>query len=139
VFLDPQGQPITGNGALGLPMLLRAHLKELGLDRERPELFTSTPERRRIRVHALRGTFGTVSLANGKSESRISDRTGHRSSLMIARYKRTARTFDELHAGELAPLDTAIPELIGPGLATRSRRQLEDLASPAGFEPASPP
>jgi len=55
-------------------------------------------------VHELRGTFVTISLANGKSESWIADRTGHRSSQMIARYKRTARTFAELHLGALALL-----------------------------------
>jgi hypothetical protein len=81
-------------------------------------------------VHDLRGTFVTVSLANGKSESWISDRTGHRSSVMIARYKRTARTFSELHTGNFAPLDSAIPELIGHGLATRSAKYAEGEASP---------
>jgi integrase len=70
---------------LGLPAVLRSHLAELGLEQERPELFTTTPERHRMRVHDLRGTFITVSLANGHSESWISDRIGHRSSQMIAR------------------------------------------------------
>jgi integrase len=138
VFLDPQRRPISGSGALGLPALLRDHLRLVGIDRERPELFTSTQQRRRIRVHDLRGTFVTVSLANGRSESWISDRTGHRSSVMIARYKRTARTFDELQTGELASLDTAIPELIGHALATDSANYRKSMASPAGFEPASP-
>ena len=40
--------------------------------------------------------------------------------------------------GDLVPLDATIPELIGPGLATRTRKQLKGVASPAGFEPASP-
>jgi hypothetical protein len=50
----------------GLADLLRSHLKMIGLDKERPELFTSTDTRRRIRVHDLRATFITLSLANGK-------------------------------------------------------------------------
>jgi hypothetical protein len=71
----------------------------------------STPERRQMRAHNLRGTFVTVALANGRSEAWISDRTGHRSSAMIAKYKRTARTFGELELGGLVPLADALPEL----------------------------
>lgn len=139
VFVAPGGIPIVGSGALGLPARLRAHLRVIGLHRERPELFSTTNERHQIRVHDLRGTFVTVSLANGRNESWISDRTGHRSSQMIARYKRTARTFSELNIGTLLPLDAAIPELsIGHGTATAAANYRERLASPAGFEPASP-
>jgi hypothetical protein len=111
VFLDPDGEPITGDG---LADILREHLVTLGLKEERPELFTTTADRMRIRVHDLRGTFVTVSLANGRSESWISDRTGHKSSQMIATYKRNARTFAELDLGALAPLNVAIPELALP-------------------------
>jgi integrase len=71
VFVDEQGAPIIG---FGLPTILRAHLESLGLKIERPELFMSTTERIRIRVHDLRGTFVTVSLANGRTEAWISDR-----------------------------------------------------------------
>jgi hypothetical protein len=96
-----------------------------------------------VRVHDLRGTFVTISLANGKSEAWIGGRTGHRSSQMIARYKRNARTFEELQQGELTPLDQAITELaIAPGL---SQQQLlsdaeiekveESLVGHLGVEP----
>jgi hypothetical protein len=83
-------------------------------------------------VHDLRGTLETLSLANGKSESWINDRTGHRSSQMIARYKqmiarykRTARTFAELDLGQLDALSDALSkQLIGPLLdQTRSADQ----------------
>lgn len=111
VFTDPAGGDIVG---YGLAELLRQHLRTIGLEQERPELFTSTEHRHRIRVHDLRGSFVTIHLAMGKSESWIQDRTGHRSSAMIARYKRTARTFAELRAGELSSLDWAIPELREP-------------------------
>lgn len=111
VFRNTLGRPFIKHG---LAEMLRAHLKLIRLEQERPELFVSNGERRRIRVHDLRGTFVTISLANGRSESWISDRTGHRSSQMIARYKRIARTFDELHQGELVPLAEALPDLIGP-------------------------
>jgi integrase len=142
VFLDENGRPFTESGALGLPAILREHLRAIDLHLERPELFDSTDERRQMRVHDLRGTFVTIALANGKSEAWVSDRTGHRSSQMIARYKRTARTFAELHTGDLEPLDHAIPEfrngnpsqvppdaLIGPGLTPDSTNYAESLAS----------
>jgi hypothetical protein len=43
----------------------------------------------------------SVALANGRSEAWIGDRTGHRSSAMIAKYKRTVRTLEELGTGDL--------------------------------------
>jgi integrase len=110
VFVDPHGD---AHSKFGIAMLLRSHLEAVGLKKERPELFVTTEERQQIRVHDLRGTFVTISLANGRSESWISDRTGHRSSAMIARYKRQARHVDELGLGALAPFDDAIPELGG--------------------------
>ena len=64
-----------------------------------------------IRVHDLRATFVTLALANGRSEAWVSDRTGHRSSNMIRRYQRTARSATELGLGTLGPLDALIPEL----------------------------
>ena len=88
---------------------LRTHLRAAGVDRA--ELFERTKTRMRVRVHDLRATFVTVNLANGKSETWIADRTGHRSSEMINRYRRASRTFAELRLGQLAPLDVAIPEL----------------------------
>jgi hypothetical protein len=90
---------------------VRLDLEAIGLKAKRPELFESSEQRMRLRVHDLRGVFVTVNLANGRSEAWISDRTGHRSSQMINRYRRLARTFEELNSGELAALDEAIPEL----------------------------
>jgi integrase len=110
VFLDPQG---NAHSKFGIAMLLRGHLEAVGLKAERPELFATTAERQQIRVHDLRGTFVTIALANGRSESWISDRTGHKSSVMINRYKRQARGFQELALGPLTPLDRAVPELEG--------------------------
>ena len=135
----------------GLALTLREHLARIGLKTERPELFTSTEQRQRIRVHDLRGTFVTLSLANGRSESWIADRTGHRSSEMINRYKRTARSFAELHLGELAPLDAAIPELaalairptdpatVGHEVGQLAANYSKPIASPTGFEPVLQP
>jgi len=136
VFLAPSGQPIS---KYGLARLLREHLKLVGLEDERPELFTTTPERRRMCVHDLRGTMVTIALANGKSESWISDRTGHRSSVMIAKYKRAARSFAEIDLGDLAPLVAALPDFaIGHALATMKTTDPESatiLVGHLGFEP----
>lgn len=80
----------------------RSHLKIAAVDRA--ELHKESENRGRIRVHDLRATFVTVSLANGKTESWVADRTGHKSSTMIARYQRAARTLAELGMGPLRPL-----------------------------------
>ncbi len=90
----------------------------------RRELFERTPSRQPIRLHDLRATFVTVSLANGKTEQWVSDRTGHKSSQMIATYARQARTWSELDLGTLGPLDGLLPE-------TRAAR-------PRGKRPAKP-
>ena len=63
-----------------------------------------------IRTHDLRSTFITVSLAIGKTEAWVTDRTGHKSSQMLYNYKRQARTYAELEVGALTPLDEAIGE-----------------------------
>jgi integrase len=90
---------------------LRSHLRAAGVTRA--ALFERSEARRPIRVHDLRATFITIALANGKTEAWVADRTGHRSSAMINKYRRAARTVAELGLGELAPLDQAIPELAG--------------------------
>ena len=107
MFVDAEGAPYD---ASKLADRFRSSLRRAKVTR--PELFDSTEARGRIRVHDLRGTFVTLSLANGRSESWVSDRTGHRSSVMINRYRRAARTASELGLGGLSPLDQAIPELL---------------------------
>ncbi len=92
------------------------HLKAAGVDRA--ELFERGKNRLRIRVHDLRATFVTLGLANGQTETWVSDRTGHKSTLMISRYRRAARQAEELGLGGLAALDQAIPELTEPALPT---------------------
>jgi hypothetical protein len=64
-----------------------------------------------IRIHDCRATFVTLSLAAGRTEAWVVARMGHRSSVMINRYRRAARMVEELGLGWLAPLDAAIPEL----------------------------
>jgi integrase len=62
-------------------------------------------------AHDLRASFVTVNLALGRSEAWITDRTGHRYSQMIYRYKRQARTHADLNLGGFKPLHEALPEL----------------------------
>lgn len=99
--------PTTSRDGMG--GVLRADLKAAKV--ERPELFERSASRSQVTVHHLRGTFVTLALANGKTETWVQDRTGHTSSVMINRYRRMARTAAELEIGTLAPLDQAIPEL----------------------------
>ncbi|WP_170319690.1 tyrosine-type recombinase/integrase [Polyangium spumosum] len=105
VFTD-EGEPLSENH---LAPRFREHLQLAGIDR--PALFERSDERRPIRLHDARATFITISLANGKSEAWVQDRTGHKSSIMVNRYRRAARTAAELNLGDLAPLVEVIPEL----------------------------
>ena len=120
VFIGAEGGRIAGPG---LADLLRSHLKMIGLDKERPELFETTDVRLRIRVHDLRATFVTVSLANGRGDREVTKRTGHKSHQMVSAYTRNAETFAELNLGELPPLDQALPEIaqLAWQLAERSK------------------
>ena len=79
----------------------------------RPELYEDTTVRKPVCVHSLRASFVTEAKANGRTESWIADRTGHRSSIMINRYNRVARTWAELGLGTYTALDQALPELAG--------------------------
>jgi integrase len=88
---------------------LRDLLGEAGI--KRPSLFEHGKNRQRLRAHDLRATFITISLALDKSETWVADRTGHRSSVMINRYRRKARQADQLHLGGFASLHEVIPEL----------------------------
>jgi hypothetical protein len=106
VFVDDTGEGLEERPAAEL---LRAHLRAAGV--LRAELYVRSANRLPVRVHDLRATFVTSALVNGKTETWVMDRTGHRSSEMVNRYRRSARRAEELGLGELAPLDTAIPEL----------------------------
>ncbi len=97
----------------------------------RSELFERTASRQPIRLHDLRATFVTVSLANGKTEQWVMDRTGHKSSQMIALYARQARTWAELNLGPLLPLDTLLLEM------RRGASQPGPSMRPASHAPAS--
>jgi hypothetical protein len=110
-----QGAPSKGKVFEGLDIghpvdRFRDALQKAGA---RAELFVTTKERRRIRLHDLRASFVSVNLALGKSEAWIMDRTGHRTSDMLQKYRRAARNWTELNLGTFTPLDEAIPEFRG--------------------------
>ncbi len=88
---------------------LRADLKTAGVTR--PELFEATGSRLAFRFHDLRGTFVTLALANGRSETWVADRTGHTTSAMINRYRQAARNAAEVKLGWLGDMAKSIPEL----------------------------
>jgi hypothetical protein len=111
VFVSKAGEKPADEAKLA--DTFRAHLKLAKVTR--PELFKTTTARKQLTIHDLRGTFVTLALANGKTETWIMDRTGHKTSGMANRYRRAARSANELGLGELLPLDEAIPELrVGP-------------------------
>jgi len=91
----------------------------------RAKLFESTETRQQIRAHDLRATFVTLNLAAGKTEAWITDRTGHKSSQMIYKYKRAVRGAVEEKLGELLPLDEAIPEFKAAALARKAESKGE--------------
>lgn len=84
----------------------RDALKAAGL--ERAELFASTAHTGKLRAHDARAMFVTVSLAEGRTETWIRDRTAHKSTSMIDRYRRQARQFEELKVGTFVALDQAL-------------------------------
>jgi integrase len=125
---------------------LRRCLESAGVDR--PELFERSSKRNPLRVHDLRASFVTVSLATGRSETWVSDRTGHRSSEMVNVYRRAARTWSEAGLGTFEALDVALewseeetktPPLRGGvnGGKTSSvtSSSCANLAESKGFEP----
>ena len=107
VFADQDVNPVKDDHKADR---FRAHLQAAGVDR--PQLFEQSAARRHIWLHDLRGTFVTIALANGRSESWVSDRTGHQSSDQINTYRRRARSVAELGLGDLCSLALAVPELV---------------------------
>ena len=128
VFREVGGSPLDERDHLA--ERLREHLELAGV--KRAQLFKSSENRRHIWAHDLRATFITISLATGKSETWISDRTGHKSSVMIQRYNRNKRMLEQLNLGELKPLDQAIPELSSPPEQAPNGAQETDLCPSTG-------
>jgi hypothetical protein len=125
MFIDPNGGPLTPGHRPA--ELLRAELLAAGVDRY--ELHNDGTNRKQLRARDTRTTFITLALAAGRTETWVMDRTGHGTSSMVNRYRKRAREAQELHLGELIPLDSAIPEI--RELLSKS----PELVSRDGIEP----
>lgn len=117
---------VGGEDKTHIAETFRAALRAAGVTR--PELFEDTEYSGKLRAHDMRATFVTVSLANGKSEAWIADRTGHKSSAMINRYRRAARQHEELQLGALERLDV----LLGLSSSVRGRSSRKPGGKPGG-------
>jgi integrase len=119
-FTRPDGSriPIDGLADFYREEFLR------GANITRPELFERSKRRIPIRVHDLRGFFVTYALAHGKTETWVMDRTGHKSSIMVNRYRRVARTVAEARLGEPLPLHAVVPELAAVFAAANAAAKL---------------
>jgi integrase len=95
----------------------------------RKELFARTAERRPIRIHDLRGTFTTLALASGRTETWVMDRTGHTTSQMLNKYRRVARTASETERHWLAPLDELLVAGVGQGVGHALKSSTETAVS----------
>ena len=104
-----EAAPVFAGVAPAEAWLFREHLLAAGVDRA--ELHTPAKDSLAVRVHDLRATFVTVSLATGRPDTWIRDRTGHKTISMLDRYRRAARTLEELNAGPLAPMLNAVAGL----------------------------
>jgi hypothetical protein len=117
---------------LHLADLVREDLKRVGVTR--PQLFESKPGvRLKFRAHDLRATFVTVNLALSKTETWVSDRTGHRSHGMIERYRRKARTWN---LGPLLPFDQALPEMRALQAIDTTGELVDETPVPRSLPPA---
>jgi integrase len=105
--------------------MIRRAMKRAGLDRR--GLFARGTNVRPYRWHDARGSFITLASANGRNEAWIGDRTGHKSSAMINRYRKRAREAGELHLGDWHDMAATVPELAGA------------RAEPAEIAPKAPP
>jgi integrase len=111
-----------------LPRQLRELLTKAGV--VRTDLFAQTDKRQRIRAQDLRASFITVSLALGRSETWVADRTGHTSSVMINRYRRKARQVAQLNLGPFLSLHEIVPELADLAAESSSQDAVNGLAQP---------
>lgn len=101
IFVDESGRKLSIRASGYRELLLAAGIK-------RDELHKGSATTKPTGFHALRSLFVTERLAVGASERWISDRTGHKSSEMIGRYQRRARSWAEAHVPELGDLDVLL-------------------------------
>ncbi|HMJ12685.1 MAG TPA: tyrosine-type recombinase/integrase [Polyangiaceae bacterium] len=89
--------------------VLRQDLKAAKI--QRASLFGGPDNVEPLRFHDLRATFVTWAMREGRGDGWISDRTGHLTPEMRARYARAARTLSDLDYQPFPGIAKAIPEL----------------------------
>ncbi len=123
VFVDTKGAALVARVDEYRAALLAVGVTRPEIDEDR--LYTS----KATGFHALRALMVVKALARGESERWVSDRTGHRSSQMISRFQRRARTLAEAPMTELADLDVV------RGCATGSSRAPASGSQDCGSDP----
>src|SRR5213075_1591234 len=106
----------------------------------RARLFQKCKNTLRFGAHAFRHSFATRSLATGRSDDWVRQRTGHTSPELLT-YPEAARALEELELGDVAPLVTAIPELAKvylQRLATPANDNLDAGGGPQGGPESNP-
>ena len=130
VFVTMDGKRITERLAAHT---FREQLQRAGITREtRADLFPEGAElkrRRRVRVHDVRGLFVTASLAQGKSDTWVRERTRHLTPGMLDVYRRNVPHFKQF--GPLPTMLEAVPELAA-AFAAIERGYSEKFAESAG-------
>lgn len=81
-----------------------------------------------LRVHDLRATFITISLATGKTETWVIDRTGHTISAMVDRYRRKGRSWKLDELGPPAHPHPRACQGLPYGLPLKTRANVAELA-----------
>jgi integrase len=108
VFIDENGGPLEVDH---MADRVRAHLVAAKLDRA--DLTSTGPLKGAFGTHCFRRSFVTRSLALGRNEDWVRQRTGHTSDELLG-YRQAAKSLAELELGDLSPLDRALGDLFGP-------------------------
>ena len=118
VFCNLDGSPLDIDR---MAETIRDDLALAGIKRQ--ALFRKGENSLRFGTHAFRHSFTTRSLANGKTDDWVRQRTGHKSNELMT-YREAASSLLELELGEVERLVNVIPELarVHAKLAATTRR-----------------
>ncbi len=105
VFTLEDGSPLNLDH---LADRVREDLRKAGVARAR--LFDKGENTLAFGTHGFRHSFTTRSLANGKTDDWVRQRTGHTTDQLLT-YREAAKALEELELGDLELLVSALPEL----------------------------
>jgi len=129
VFTTDDGMPLNLDH---MASRIREDLAAAGINRAR--LFDQGTNTLRFGTHAFRHSFTTRSLANGKTDDWVRQRTGHTTDQLMT-YRESAKSLEELSLGDVLPLSEALPEM--RRAARRSARPHGSEAGPKVGQPES--